>query len=169
MESLSRDRGKAFNYRERKHVKANKIAWETTETAGWETTNVSGLKKRLSYWINLPSYADRSLTRFFPFQHFNFDLKQQTTQSNASDPTSKGISIASILRFGRLLQNYQIKAPTQEGGAWEIFFKKDRDEAPYLLFQEPTQTAAIAKRDLFIEAIQAFDVNSRGFFIVEHL
>jgi hypothetical protein len=164
-ETLSRDRGKGFNYRAKDHVKESKLKWRDMETDNWTSHNVSGLKKRLSYWINLPSYADRSLTGFFPFEQF--DLKKRTDASTQTE-TQPNIPLKAILQHGWNIHNYSI-AENENNAAYKISIQAGAQGVRYPLLELESLAEAEATRDRFIDAVHAFNLNSRGFFVVEHL
>lgn len=157
-DALSRDRGLGFNYAESGHIKGKNTPWGVS----WASKNVPTLKKNICYRLNLPYFEDRGLTDFFPFDGFG----TQPLPKQAVPEQAVAISLRSLLRDGRSRSNYAVHET--EGGGYEVCFGEDKRTSKSL-FQAETQEGAEQKLALFLEHLEAFQNNSNGFFIVEHL
>ena len=112
-EMLSRDRGKGFNYL--------LPGLDKDDPNTWVTNNVSGLKKSLSYLINLPSYADRCLTNNLPLAFF--DIKKGTEQDDEAGQQAVKLPLKSILRNGLVFGNYEINK-INKVDRYEVLFRE---------------------------------------------
>ena len=157
-DTLSRNRGLGFNYAQSGHIIGKRTSWGVS----WASENVPTLKKNICYRLNLPYFEDRGLTDFFPFDGFGTQpLPKQEVPGHAV-----AISLRSLLRDGRSRSSYTIQAT--EGGGYEVCFWENKHTSNPLC-QAETQQKAEDKLALFLEHLEAFQNNSNGFFIVEHL
>lgn len=183
---LSRNRGKAFNYR--------KPAWEVA-------SNVSGLKKRLSMLLgidrdmpidpaarkprkstsdqqdgkavnadnSIPQYANHSLVR---------GSKMGALSSRSKNKSGAKVPFKKLLSLGRSTENYII---LKKKGQYELHFKKSSEEsikiyppaaskeADGLKKKGENKEACIKACANIIDEINKLNTYSEGFFILENI
>lgn len=158
--TLSRDRGLGFDYSV--SVEDEAFSWKGQTYPGWKLNNVSGLKKRLCYWLSLEAYADRGLTDFKPFDRF-FDLWQPE-----SGTTVQQVPLRPLLKRSQQPDWFDIQAGEAEEEGVSAVFKTDTGQQ-YTLFHAESEADALEKLQALQEALAAFNERSKGFFIVEHV
>ena len=167
---LSRDRSLGFNY------------LKPLQEGAWPVDNVSGLKKRLYFWLNwakekkpepedmetsegamsppIFNFESGGTTDIFPFE--NFDLK------SGKPADGPGLPLHDLILNGDNPAHYHIKeSPTS--GDFEVYFKTTNNAEALVLGGLFTKEAADYQLDMFISQIKLFKQNSQGFFVVEHL
>ena len=160
---LSRNRGLGFNYRQVGHVKKREVTWGDPAykaSVRW-TDNVSGLKKRLCYWLNLLDYSDHEITPFFPFEQY-----AEPTPEAKSDKPQQSIPFDALMRYGQIIDHYSIETYEDQYG---VFFKGLNQEKYGPLFVESQRNKAEHERQHFTDTIHAFDQFGKTFFVLEHI
>lgn len=162
--NLSRDRGQGFDYLQKEPDPA---ATDTLADPHLRQPNISGLKKRLYYWLNLENPEQKRLTHAFTIPGFEL---QKRTHDPAAATTSppQGIPMRTLLRNGRNPENYLIKLDTVKN-RWHVFFQYEGSPEPSYLLHAPTEAEARAKCAEFIKALDQFNQQCSGFHLIEHV
>lgn len=165
---LSRNRGLGFNYCQVGHVKKREITWGNSAykvSVRW-TDNVSGLKKRLCYWLNLLDYSDHEITPFFPFEQYAEPTYAVPTPEAQKDKPKQSIPFDALMRYGQIVDHYSIEAYELQYG---VFFKGLNQEKHGPLFVESARSKVEQEQQRFIDTIHAFDQFGKTFFVLEHI
>ena len=169
---ISRDRGKAFNYKDYQHL--------------WDCDNVSGLEKRVSRLLGMKSYDRRSLSRcidlFFEIyqekdadgiEEYRFRLLDEAhnilLSSSRHFHTEAGCyeTMQQVIRFGSHKENYQ-PAMTAEG---EFYFNLVDDQGQ-IIARRIDYFATAPERDQAIDHVIDFMArrpDCEGFHLIEHI
>ena len=171
-EVLSKDRGKAINYKR--------------EGGLWESDNVSGFKKRIALLMNLgeielPQKKGRmtkspgSSTRLNQ-SHNRFlansplltavNWSEKSEKKGAAKSASASFPFKVMLKHGSLADNYEVKA--HKNGTFSLFLNQGLKKQ-YLICEQGSFEACIEARDNLIHRLNSLNRISEGFFVVEHI
>lgn len=168
-ESLSRNRGVGFNYHAEQQggiVKEKQIEWNGQQFTTWTCEQVSGLKKRLCFWLNIEDPADRGLTDFQPL---NTLFQSWQPDGSTTGPPAQAVPLRPLLKYHRQPEFFVVeKNQPEDAESMGVLFKLNPEKS-YLLFNAPDETQALKQLDQLRQALSELNQYSKGFFVVEHL
>ena len=139
---MSKDRGKAFDY--------TKNSW-----GGGDNTrdlNVSGLKKRLSLFLNLESAENRKLADSEVMQRISWDKGEQDDDTGTgSGNRGQRLPLKKMLRDGGDLHNYRI---AKKKGKYELSFKGASDRQFLKVYQGKSEQECLEARQRLIDLLE---------------
>lgn len=163
--NLSKDRGKAFNYRQ--------PSWITNsqdENIANKTQNTSGLEQRIKHYLSLPEKGVRSITDFNlnKFQALSdFVLKEEPVKRKGKDKFRARLSLKKLMRNGMDRKNYRIEKNKE--GYYTANFYRSANAKPELLFAHEKKVRCNQVITQLIAWLKTFNESSNGFFLLEHV
>lgn len=151
---LSRDRAKAFNYLEN----------------AWESDNISGLKRRVCLLLGIANPQNRFLAKSKTLTGMKWSGPAEKTAPNPGR-----LPFKTMLKLGRDPHRYLI---SQKEETWQLSFFKNPDPAAsaggtgsdvYVVYRGSSQQECESARDRLLSQLDQINVESEGFFLVEHL
>ncbi|MEM6378300.1 MAG: hypothetical protein AAF705_08810, partial [Bacteroidota bacterium] len=132
--------------------------------------NISGLEKRIKYYLNFKQKGITSITNFGLEKYealTDFILRPESTARKGKDKFRARLSLKELMRHGMDRKNYQIQAT--EDGFFAARFYRTPSADPQLLFAHEEEIKCKQVVRQLIDWLKEFDENCSGFFLLEHI
>ena len=143
---LSRRRGTGLNYTK----------------SGWQTENVSGLKKRVSLQLGFPDYQNRYLAKHI----FSGEILKTGTSDLISKPLDFKLPVRDLLLYGADKNAYHLH---RQGAYCEVRFGSPELPDAGLVYRSADREECRKAAENLRERVREINRRSTGFFVVEHI